>query len=157
MARGGWSVNSDDWLVASAGAGPELLEYHDMLVLSRDMADVVRVTANDSGAYDEACDFWVGNPDSALAKGRVWVSIAENLGTRSGQGARREGAARINTTNGNARLYTLNGKLMSHQGTLRSFTERPSGRGGIQGVYIVRFSDRGGATGGAAVKMYWRK
>lgn len=68
FARNCWAVNSDEWMVITVGKQRELLVYHDMMIFSRDMSRTVRITANDSGSYNEGCDFWVGNPDSALAK-----------------------------------------------------------------------------------------
>ena len=66
--RVSWSVNSDEWLVASAGKDRELLVYHDMVIIARDGSKMIRVTDNSAGAYDEGCDFWAGDPDEALEK-----------------------------------------------------------------------------------------
>jgi hypothetical protein len=67
VLRSNWAVNSDDWIVANVGRDRELLMYHDMALLSRDGKKTVRITRNTAGSYDEACDFWEGNPDDAIA------------------------------------------------------------------------------------------
>jgi hypothetical protein len=69
--RGKWAVNSDEWMVLTAGKGAELLESHDMLILSLNTSTSIRVTNNDKWVYDEAGDFWVGNPDSARAPSNI--------------------------------------------------------------------------------------
>jgi hypothetical protein len=136
--RGNWSVNSNDWLVMSAGRGPELLKYHDMVLIARDMSQTIRVTANDSGAYDEASDFWVGDPDvpmtlagspgatSALSPGRA--------GARPNEGAaERDGDYTVE-------CYTPNGKLLSRGGMRTHGAKSP---GIAAGLYVVRVIHRG--------------
>ena len=52
----------------TVGAGHELLQYHDIVLVARDSSKYIRLTANDTGSYSEACDFWVGEPDTAFAR-----------------------------------------------------------------------------------------
>jgi len=120
--RGSWSVNSADWLVMSVGKGPELLQYHDMVLMARDMSAAIRVTHNDSGSYDEACDFWVGDPDNALAKAVSQPSATTFL--RESVAALRKG--------GELNIYAADGTFMG----------RVSGHDALRrvapGVYLVR-------------------
>jgi hypothetical protein len=80
FSRGGWSANSDDWFVANVGMDRELLLYHDMAILARDTTTVIRVTRNTAGNFDEACDFWAGNPDTAMA-----ISSANPISAKQGR------------------------------------------------------------------------
>lgn len=65
-SRTRWSVNSNEWLISTIGAEKELLQYHDAILHTKDLSSSIRLTSNDTGYYDEGCDFWVGDPDSVV-------------------------------------------------------------------------------------------
>ncbi|MBD3392899.1 MAG: hypothetical protein GF418_12405 [Chitinivibrionales bacterium] len=140
LSRGGWSANADSWMVASVGAGPELLEYHDMVLFTRDGSAAIRITANDSGSYDEACDFWLGDPDSALAKSaRLRDNTAMPANHRAGPGVTRKTPRA--PRNAAVCIYAPNGALISSVRWGASRRKLPAARLS-PGVYVVR--DGGG-------------
>lgn len=65
-ARARWAVNNNEWLISTIGKGKELLDYHDAMLHTKDLTTTIRLSQNASGAFNEGCDFWVGDPDSVI-------------------------------------------------------------------------------------------
>jgi hypothetical protein len=147
FSRGCFSVNSDDWIVCTAGKDRELLKQHDMALYKRSMSSFVRITNNPAGQYDEGCDFWAGNPDSAIANGvqqpRVAVAPRASDIILDAQGNR---VVLTITATGHyqANLFNLSGMQCAASTGTGPSSAAISLCGRAPGLYVVRLATSNG-------------